>query len=40
MTAIQKNVYIDKLPDIGSKYNNSTIKMKHVTVNSSTYIEF
>ena len=41
MTSISKNVYIDKLDDIFSKYNNSyhsTIKMKPVDVKSSTYI--
>ena len=41
MTAISKNVYIDKLDDIVSKYNNtyhSTIKMKPVDVKSNTYI--
>ena len=38
-----KNVYIDKLADIINEYNNtshSTIKMKSVNVNSSTYTEF
>ena len=41
MTAISKNVYIDKLDDIVNKYNNtyhSTIKMKPVDVKSNTYI--
>ena len=39
MTSVSKNVYIDKLDDIVSKYNNtyqSTIKMKPVDVKSST----
>ena len=42
MTLISKNVYIDKLDDVGNKYNNtyhSIIKMKPVDVNSSTYID-
>ena len=41
MTAISKNVYIDKLDDIVNKYNNayhSTIKMKPIDVKSNTYI--
>ena len=41
MTSISKNVYIDKLDDIVSKYNNtshSKIKIKPVDVKSSTYI--
>ena len=36
-------MYIDKLPDIVNKYNNtyhSTTKMKTVDVSSSTYIDF
>ena len=35
-------MYIDKLGDVGNKYNNaySTIKMKSVDVKSSTYIDF
>ena len=43
MTPVTKNVYIDKLPDIVNKYNNthhSTIKMKPAGVKSSTYIGF
>ena len=39
----QKNVYIDNLGDKVNKCNNSyhsTIKMKPVNVNSSTYIDF
>ena len=43
MTSISKNMYIDKLDDIVSNYNNtyhSTIKMKPVDVKSSTYIDF
>ena len=37
------NVYIDKLADIINEYKNiyhSTIKMKFVDVNSSTYVDF
>ena len=43
MTSISKNVYIDKLDDIVSKYNNtynSTIKMKSADVKDNTYIDF
>ena len=42
MTAILKNVYIDKLDDIVNKYNNNfhrTYKMKPVDVKSSTCID-
>ena len=40
MTAISKNVYIDKLDDIVNKYNTySTIKMKPVGVKSKTCID-
>ena len=46
MTSVSKNVYIDKLDNIVTEYNNtyhntkyhSTIKMKPVDVKSSTYI--
>ena len=43
MTAISKNVYIDKLDDIVSEYNNiyhRIIKMKPVDVKDNTYIDF
>ena len=42
MTSVSKNVYIDKLDDVVSKYNNtySTIKMKSVDLKSSTNIDF
>ena len=43
MTAISKNVYIDKLYDIVNEYNNTyhrTIKMKPVDVKDNTYIDF
>ena len=42
MTSVSKDVYIDKLDDIVSKYNNTyhrTIKLKSVDVKSSTYID-
>ena len=42
MTAISKNVYIDKLDDIVNEYNNTyhrTIKMKPVDVKDNTYID-
>ena len=41
MTAISKNVYIDKLDDIVDEYNNTyhtTIKMKPADVKDNTYI--
>ena len=43
MTAISKNVYIDKLDDIVREYNNTyhrTIKMKPADVKDNTYIDF
>ena len=43
MTAIWKNVYINKLDDIVNEYNNThhrTIKMKPVDVKDNTYIDF
>ena len=43
MTAISKNVYIDKLDDIVDEYNNTyhkTIKMKPLDVKDNTYIDF
>ena len=42
ITSISRNVYINKLDKIVSKYNNTyhrTIKMKPVEVKSSTYID-
>ena len=43
MALVSKNVYIDKLDDIVSEYNNTyhrTIKMKPVDVKDNTYIVF
>ena len=43
MTAVSKNLCVDKLDDILNKYNNtyhSTIKMKPVDVKLSTYNDF
>ena len=43
ITAILKNVYIDKLDDIVNEYNNTyhrTIKMKPIDVKDDTYIDF
>ena len=43
MTAISKNVYIDKLDDIVNEYNKTyhrTIKMKPVDVKVNAYIDF
>ena len=42
MTAVPKNVYIDKLDDIINEYNNTyhrTIKMKTIEVIDNTYID-
>ena len=43
MTAMSKNVYIDKLNHIVNEYNNTyhrAIKMKPVDVKDNTYIDF
>ena len=43
MTAISKNVYIDKLDDIVDEYNNTyhkTINMKPIDVKDNTCIDF
>ena len=43
MTSVLKNVYIDKIDDIVSEYNNTyhrNIKMKPVDVKDNTYIDF
>ena len=43
MTAISKNVYIDKLDDIVHKCNNKKhrkIKMKAIDIKDNTYIDF
>ena len=43
MTAISKNLYIDKLDDIVSEYNNTyhkAVKMKQVDVKNNAYIDF
>ena len=43
MTAISKNVYINKLDDILNEYNNTyhrISKMKPVNVKDNTYIDF
>ena len=43
MASISKNVYINKLDDIVSEYNNTyhrTIKAKPVDVKDNTYIDF
>ena len=42
MTSVSKNVYIDKLDDIVSEYNNTyhrAIKMKPVDVKDNTYVD-
>ena len=42
MTSVSKNVYIDKIDDIVSEYNNTyhrTIKMKPVDVKDNTYVD-
>ena len=43
MTLVLKNVYINKIDDIVSEYNNTyhgKIKMKPVDVKDNTYIDF
>ena len=43
MTAISKNIYIDKLDDILNEYNNAyhrTIKIKPVDIKDNTYFDF
>ena len=43
MTSLSKNVYIDKLDDIVSGYNNTihrTIKMKPIDVEDNAHIDF
>ena len=43
MTSVSKNVYIDKLDDIVSEYNNTlhrSTKMKPIDVKDNTYIDF
>ena len=43
MTSVSQNIYIDKLDDAVSEYNNTydrTIKMKPVDVKDNTYIDF
>ena len=43
MTAVSKNVYIDKLDDIVNEYNNiyhRTIKMKPIDVRSDSFAEY
>ena len=43
MTAVSKNVYINKLYDIVDEYNNTyhrSIKMKPINVKYNTYIDF
>ena len=43
MTSTSKNVYIDKLDDIVSKYRNTyhrTIKMNPIDINPSMYFGF
>ena len=42
MTAVSKNVYINKLDDIVKEYNNTyhkTIKMKPIDLKDNTYID-
>ena len=43
MTAVSKNVYIDKLDDIVTEYNNTyhrTIKITLIEVKDNTYIDY
>ena len=43
MTAVPKNVYVDKLDNIFNKYNSTyhrTVKIKPIDVTTNTYIDF
>ena len=40
MNSVSKNVYIEKLDHVVSKFNNTYDRVKPVEVNSSTYIHF
>ena len=43
MSVISKNEYIGKLDDIADEHSNKyhiTIKLKTITVNSGTYVDF
>ena len=43
MTSVSKNVYIDKLDDIVTEYNNTyhrTVKMKPIDIKDNTYVNF
>ena len=43
MTAVSKNVYIDKLDDIVNEYNNTyhrKIKMKPIEFKDNNYIDY
>ena len=43
MTAVSKNVYVDKLDDAVNEYNNTyhrTIKMKPIKIKGNTYFDY
>ena len=43
MTAVSKNVYIDKLDDAVNEYNNTyhrTIKVKPIKIKDNTYFDY
>ena len=43
MTAVSKNVYVDKLDDAVNKYNNTyhrTIKMRPIKIKDNTYFDY
>ena len=43
MTAVSKNVYVDKLDDAVNEYNNTyhrTIKMRPIKIKDNTYFDY
>ena len=43
MTAVSKNVYVDKLDDVVNEYNNTyhrTIKMRPIKIKDNTYFDY
>ena len=43
MTAVSKNVYVDKLDDAVNEYNNTyhrTIKMRPIKIKNNTYFDY
>ena len=43
MTAVSKNVYVDKLDDVVNEYNNTyhrTIKIRPIKIKDNTYFDY